>query len=274
MHREINAADRLVTPGFVDIHTHYDGQASWDPWLTPSSWHVVTTVVAGNCGVGFGPVHADRHDWLIALMGGVEDIPGSALAEGITWEWETFLEFLDAVARVPKAIDCGFLVAHGPVRGHVMGDRGARNEIATADDRAQMHEIVRVALENGAVGVSTSRTSLHRAKDGQFVPGTFADAAELDALARAMAEAGRGVFQLAMEHPDVPAQLPLLRAFAQRSGCTVSVNLNQTDHAPTVWREVMEGLEQARSDGIGLVAQVAGRSVGVIECLEGSTIRL
>ena len=170
----LDATGRLVTPGFVDIHTHYDGQATWDALLTPTSWHGVTTVVMGNCGVGFAPVAPGQQEFLIALMEGVEDIPGSALSEGITWEWESFPEYLDALEKRHTAIDFATQVPHGAVRGYVMGERGARNEPATPEDIAQMRAIVREAIEAGALGVSTSRVLGHRAMDGEPVPGTFA----------------------------------------------------------------------------------------------------
>ena len=170
----LDADGLLVTPGFVDIHTHYDAQATWDPHLLPSGWHGVTTTIFGNCGVGFAPAKPERHDWLIGLMEGVEDIPGSALSEGIRWDWETFPEYLDALERCPLALDIGTHVPHGAVRAYVMGERGARNEAATADDIARMYELVREGLEVGAFGFSTSRTMGHRAVDGEPVPGTFA----------------------------------------------------------------------------------------------------
>ena len=167
----LDATGRIVAPGFVDIHTHYDGQVSWDPLLEPSSLHGVTTVVGGNCGVGFAPVTPGREQWLIELMEGVEDIPGSALAEGITWQWESFPEYLDAIEKRPLAVDFGTQIAHGAVRGYAMGDRGARNEEATDDDIAAMARIVQEAIEAGALGFSTSRTEGHRAIDGEAVPG-------------------------------------------------------------------------------------------------------
>src|SRR6187455_2500127 len=173
---EVDADGALVTPGFVDIHTHYDGQATWDEELTPSCWHGVTTVVMGNCGVGFAPVAPDRHEWLIELMEGVEDIPGTALTEGMTWEWESFEEYLDALDARRYAIDVGTQVAHGPVRGYVMGDRGAANEPATAADIDAMAAIVERGLRAGALGFSTSRTPIHRSKSGELVPGTNAAA--------------------------------------------------------------------------------------------------
>ncbi|HMR96173.1 MAG TPA: amidohydrolase family protein, partial [Microthrixaceae bacterium] len=164
--RELDADGLLVTPGFVDIHTHFDGQVTWDPMLTPTCWHGVTTVVMGNCGVGFAPVHPDRHDWLIGLMEGVEDIPGAALSDGIRWGWETFPEYLDAVDGAPKMLDVGTQVPHGAVRAYVMGERGARNEPATADDIEMMAAIVGEAVRAGALGFSTSRTIAHMAIDG------------------------------------------------------------------------------------------------------------
>ena len=156
--REIDAKGLLVTPGFVDIHTHYDGQATWDPELSPSSWHGVTTAVCGNCGVGFAPARPDKHEWLIQLMEGVEDIPGSALADGIDWQWETFPQFLDALEQMPRTMDIACQVPHGPVRADVMGERGARNEEATSEDLVAMAEIVKEGIEAGALGFSTSRT--------------------------------------------------------------------------------------------------------------------
>src|SRR5687767_14661578 len=175
----IDAAGRPVTPGFVDIHTHYDGQVPWDPLLEPSTLHGVTTLVMGNCSVGFAPVRPGSEEWLIQLMEGVEDIPGAALAEGMQWEWESFGEYLDVLERKPLSIDIATQVPHAAVRAYVMGERGARNEVATADDIAAMRNIVRDAIEAGALGFSTSRTLAHRAKDGVPVPGTFADEAEL-----------------------------------------------------------------------------------------------
>ncbi len=193
-------ADGLtVTPGFVDVHTHYDGQATWDPVLAPSSIHGVTSLVMGNCGVGFAPAvpSPEQHDWLIGMLEGVEDIPGTALAEGLTWDWETFPEFLDFLDVQPLMLDVGTQVPHGAVRGYVMGERGARNEPATPDDIAAMARIVREGIEAGALGVSTSRTLAHRAIDGEPVPGTFAAEDELFAMGRALSAVGTGVFELA-----------------------------------------------------------------------------
>jgi N-acyl-D-amino-acid deacylase len=269
--RVVDADGRLVTPGWVDVHTHYDGQASWDPFLTPSSWHGVTTAVMGNCGVGFAPAAPDRHEWLIELMEGVEDIPGSALAEGITWEWESFEEYLDALDARRYAIDIGAQVAHGPVRGYVMGDRGAANEAPTAQDIAAMSEIVERGLRAGALGFSTSRTPIHRSKSGELVPGTHATSEELFGIADALRRAGHGVFQFAPDHALVPRdEWPWMAEMARRTGRTVSVNLNQPDEAPDLWRDVLALLDGARAEGLPIVAQVAGRVVGLLMCLEGS----
>ncbi len=269
--RVVDATGRLVTPGWVDIHTHYDGQASWDPFLTPSSWHGVTTVVMGNCGVGFAPAAPDRHEWLIELMEGVEDIPGSALTEGISWEWESFEEYLDALEARPYVIDIGAQVAHGPVRGYVMGDRGAANEPATDDDIAAMADIVERGLRAGALGFSTSRTPIHKSKSGELVPGTHATSDELFGIADALARAGHGVFQFAPDHALVPRdEWPWMKELARRTGRTVSVNLNQPDDAPDLWREVLALLDEAQEEGLPIVAQVAGRVVGLLMCLEGS----
>ncbi len=269
--REIDADGRLVTPGFVDIHTHSDAQVSWDPWMTPSSWHGVTTVVAGNCGVGFAPVAPERHAWLIELMEGVEDIPGSAMVEGITWEWESFPEYLDAIARRPLVLDYGTQLAHGPLRAYVMGERGAANEPATADDIAAMRRLTVEALRAGALGVSTSRTPIHRSKAGELVPGTMASADELLGIGEALREVGHGVFQYAPEHTALPTrEWGWMRALAARTGCTVSVNLNQPDDAPDIWKDVLLLLDEAALDGVPIVAQAAGRSIGMLACLEGS----
>jgi N-acyl-D-aspartate/D-glutamate deacylase len=269
--RVLDADGRLVTPGFVDVHTHYDAQVTWDPWVTPSSWHGVTTIVMGNCGVGFAPAAPDRHSWLIDLMEGVEDIPGSAMTEGITWEWTTFPEYLDAVERSPRVLDVGAQIAHGPLRAFVMGERGAANQPATADDRAEMGRLVHEALAAGALGFSTSRTPLHRSKAGELVPGTDADATELLAIGDAMARAGHGVFQFAPDHVRVPVdEWPWMETLARRSGRTVSVNLNQPDQDPEVWREVLRLLDRAATQGLPMYAQVAGRSIGILYCLHGS----
>ena len=271
-HRVIDADGLLLTPGWVDIHTHYDAQATWDPWLTPSSWHGVTTVVMGNCGVGFAPAHEERHEWLIELMEGVEDIPGSAMTEGMTWGWRSFPEYLDILAAQQRVIDIGTQIAHGPLRAFVMGERGAANESATPEDIALMAKHVDEAMAHGALGFSTSRTPIHRSKSGELVPGTNADEYELFGIAEAMGKHNRGVFQFAPEHKILPTdEWPWMRELARRNpGVTVSVNLNQADEAPDVWKQVLRQLNEAVADNLNIVAQVAGRSIGVLMCLEGS----
>lgn len=260
---EIEARGLLVTPGWVDVHTHYDAQVTWDAHLTPSAWHGVTSVVMGSCGVGFAPARPDRHDWLIDLMEGVEDIPGAAMHEGLTWGWEHFPEYLDRI-DLPRAVDFAAQVPHGAVRGYVMGERGARNEPATADDIARMAAIVEDGVRAGAVGFSTSRTLLHKAASGELVPGTFADRDELWGLGRALQRAGGGVFQMAGEHTDMLRELEWMTALSADIGRPVSFNLQQVDHAPELWREVLGALEQAAARGSRVRAQIAGRPQGVL----------
>ena len=269
--RVVDADGALVTPGYVDVHTHYDAQVSWDPWLTPSSWHGVTTAVMGNCGVGFAPANPDRHQWLIELMEGVEDIPGAAMTDGIDWQWESFPEYLDAVDARAYVMDVGTQIAHGPLRAYVMGQRGADNMPATEEDRRRMATLVEEALRAGALGFSTSRTPLHKSKSGELVPGTMVDAEELFEIADAMKRVGHGNFQFSPEHIRVPnEEWVWMRELARRTGRTVSVNLSQTDQSPEVWRSVLKLLTEARNDGIPMVAQVAGRSIGIMYCLHGS----
>ena len=271
-HRTIDADGLLLTPGWVDIHTHYDAQATWDPYLTPSSWHGVTTAVMGNCGVGFAPAQEERHEWLIELMEGVEDIPGSALTEGLQWGWTSFPEYMDALAGQKRIMDIGVQMAHGALRAFVMDERGAANESATADDISKMAQMVEEAIAYGALGFSTSRTPIHRSKSGELVPGTTAGNDELFGIADAMNRAGGGVFQFAPEHQYLPSQeWPWMRELSARyPNVTVSVNLNQADEAPHIWKEVLTLLDEAHNDGLNIIAQVAGRSIGVLMCLEGS----
>ena len=239
--------------------------------MTPSSWHGVTTVVMGNCGVGFAPAMPERHEWLIDLMEGVEDIPGSAMVEGLQWGWESFPEYLDALESRPHVIDFGTQIAHGALRAFVMGDRGAANEKATPQDIATMSALTEEALRAGALGFSTSRTSLHRSKQGELVPGTFAAPDELYGIADAIKRVGHGIFQFSPEHSQVPdEEWPWMRELAGRSGATVSVNLNQLDDGSEVWRKTFSLLDAAHKNGEKIVAQIAGRSIGIIMCLEGS----
>ncbi|MSP61687.1 MAG: D-aminoacylase [Myxococcales bacterium] len=266
--REIDARGKLVTPGFVDIHTHYDAQVTWDPFLTPSSWHGCTTVVMGSCGVGFAPARADRHAWLIRLMEGVEDIPGAALTEGIRWGWETFPEYLDVLDRIPHAIDFGVSVPHGAVRAYVMDERGAANQEATPEDIAAMYRIVREALEAGALGFSTSRTLMHRSVDGEPVPGTFANDAELFGIGRALRDVKGGVFHVAPDQLALEKEFVWMKALADEIGRPVTFNLNQYDQRPDSWKQVLELLDGAKDSSI--FAQVAGRAIGIIMALDGT----
>ena len=262
--REIDAAGLLVTPGWVDIHTHYDGQVTWDPYLSPSSWHGVTTVVMGNCGVGFAPARPDKHDWLISLMEGVEDIPGSALAEGIKWNWESFPEYLDSIDAQKRVLDVAAQVPHGSVRAYVMGDRGARNEVATPKDITEMARLVGEGVKAGALGFSTSRTMLHRSKDGEPVPGTFANADELIAIGRAMAAAGHSVFELASDMAPADDEFAWMKALSQETGIAVTYGLLQSPMQPQKWREMLRMTEEAREEGAQITAQIACRPTGMV----------
>ena len=268
--REIDATGLAVTPGFVDIHTHYDGQVTWDAYLTPSCWHGVTTVVFGNCGVGFAPVRPDHHAYLISLMESVEDIPGTALAEGIHWEWETFPEFLDAVARRRLALDVAAQVPHGAVRTYVMGERGANNEPATPEDIARMAEIVREGVAAGALGFSTSRTIVHKAASGDPMPGTFAAEDELFGIGRVLGELGQGIFELApvgSAGEDVIGarrEVDWMRRLSAEIGRPVSFAMLQVDADPKLWHEILEEASRAEAEGAELYPQVAGRPFGML----------
>jgi N-acyl-D-aspartate/D-glutamate deacylase len=268
--RDVDADGAVVTPGFVDIHTHYDGQATWDAHLSPSCWHGVTTVVMGNCGVGFAPVAPERHDWLIGLMEGVEDIPGAALSTGIQWSWETFGEYLDALDRSPMALDVGTQVPHGAVRAYVMGERGAANEPATPEDIAAMAAIVRDGLRAGALGFSTSRTLAHRAIDGEPVPGTFAAEAELFGIGEVLAELGAGTFELApagalgedLAAPDL--EVDWMVRLSAAIGRPVSFALTQNNAEPDQWRRLLDLVGAANARGADVRPQVHGRTVSLL----------
>src|ERR1700724_2494651 len=230
--REIDATGLLVTPGFVDIHTHYDGQVTWDPYLTPSSWHGVTTLVMGNCGVGFAPVMPGKEEFLIGLMEGVEDIPGTALAEGIKWNWESFPEYMNAIEKMPRVLDIGAQMPHGSLRTYVMGERGARNEEATPDDIAKMAALVRDSLKAGALGFTTSRTMLHRAKNKELVPGTFASEAELLGIGRAMGDVGHGVFEMASAMVGPDATMEWMVKLSAETKLPINFRRGQVDKKP------------------------------------------
>jgi N-acyl-D-aspartate/D-glutamate deacylase len=266
--RQLDADGLLVTPGFVDIHTHYDGQATWDSSLAPSSWHGVTTVVMGNCGVGFAPVRPSDHERLIELMEGVEDIPGTALHEGLSWDWQTFGEFLDALERQPHDIDFATQLPHGALRLHVMGERGARREPATPDDIAEMARIARQAVEDGALGFTTSRTLNHRTSRGEPTPTLTAEADELVGIARALGDARKGVLQLVSDFIDVDDEMATFRRMAAGSGRPLSLSLAQSPLAPDSWRRILDLIDAANADGVAMRAQVAARPVGVLMGLE------
>ena len=271
----IDATGHVVAPGFVDIHTHYDGQVSWDALLEPSSGHGVTTVVTGNCGVGFAPVRPGTEDWLIKLMEGVEDIPGTALTEGITWDWETYPEYLDAIGKQKFSIDVGSQVAHGAVRAYAMGARGAHNEPATPDDIAAMSRLVQEAVEAGALGFSTSRTLAHRAMDGEPVPGTFAAEEELFALGHAMAAGGQAVFELAPQGAageDIVGpkrELEWMRRLGGEIDRPLSFALIQVDADPNLWREQLDLSAAAHAAGSRLYPQIAARPFGMMIGFQG-----
>jgi N-acyl-D-amino-acid deacylase len=262
---EIDARDRLVTPGFVDIHTHLDGQATWDPLLTPSCWHGVTTAVMGNCGVGFAPARATDREYLIGLMEGVEDIPGTALAAGIDWQWESFPEYLTALERTPRVFDIAAQIAHGPLRFHVMGERGARNEPATAEEIGRMAQLVREAVLAGALGFTTSRTIVHRAISGDPVPGTFAAEDELFGIGRVLGELGAGLFELApagvmgedMAAPD--REMDWMRRLSREIKRPVSFVLAQHDADKEHWRELLRLSGEAAKQGAQIRPQVGSR---------------
>ena len=266
----IDADGLLVTPGWVDIHTHYDGQVTWDDVLAPSSWHGVTTLVTGNCGVGFAPARPDKHDWLIGLMEGVEDIPGTALSEGISWDWESFPEYLDALDGRRWTVDVGTQIAHGAVRAYVMGDRGAHNEPSTPDDIAQMKAIVKEAVAAGALGFSTSRTIAHLAIDGEPVPGTFAAEDELFGIGAALGELNAGIFELApagVAGEDIlsPAkEVDWMRRLSAAIGRPVTFALLQVASAPELWRELLDTSLAAVAEGADLWPQVAARATGLL----------
>jgi len=261
--REVKAEGRLVTPGWVDVHTHYDGQATWDPVLAPSSWHGATTIVFGNCGVGFAPVRQQHQQALIDLMEGVEDIPGITLTEGLKWDWESFPEYLDALSRLPRTIDVAAQVAHHPLRVYAMGERAINREFATAEDIETMARLTEEALKAGAVGFTTSRTDQHKTLAGDLVPGRYAEHEELIAIGRAMGRAGRGTFGFLSDFDDEAAEWSWVRQVARESGRPVWFLLTDRSYDPQRYKRLMDGVRAARADNLPLYAQVAGRPVGL-----------
>jgi len=264
--KEIDANGNLVSPGWVDIHTHYDGQVCWDPYLTPSSWHGVTTVVMGNCGVGFAPVKPGDENFLIQLMEGVEDIPGTALHEGIDWEWETFPEFLDAIERKEFVMDLGFMIGHGPVRSYVMGYDRCQNQVdASKDEINQMSEIVEKAINAGALGFSTSRTILHRDVHGVYVPGTEASSEEMKELAFAVDRAGEGTLEIVSDWLDQEIEMSWMKEYVEKSDCGLTVLQTNGDSVKTILY-----CEEQFLKGKNVRPQFPGRNVGLMFGLESS----
>ena len=261
---EIDAKGRIVTPGFVDIHTHYDGQATWDSRLSPSSIHGVTTVVMGNCGIGFAPCRAQDHDRLISLMEGVEDIPHPVLEAGLKWNWESFDDYLGALEQIPHDIDFGAQLPHGALRIFVMGERGQRREEATERDIAEMAALARDAMKAGAFGFTTSRTLNHRTAEGDSTPSYGAAERELVGIAMGMKEAGLGVLQCATDFKGSYAEMEIFRHMVERSGRPFSVSLAQNAISPQFYKKVLGWLKDANEEGLPMKAQVAGRPVGLL----------
>ena len=261
---EIDAKGMLVTPGFVDIHTHYDGQATWDTHMQPSSWHGVTSVVMGNCGVGFAPCRPEDHDRLIRLMEGVEDIPFPVLTEGLPWNWESYPEYLDGLSKRRFDIDVGSQLPHAALRVFVMGERGANREPATEADIHAMSALARRAMEAGALGFSTSRTLNHRTSDGQPTPTLTAGEDELMGVAMGLKAAGKGVLQFVSDFADPEAEFAMMRRLVERSGRPLSFSLVQSPKAPRHYELMLAWLRDANEAGLRMRAQVAGRPVGIL----------
>jgi N-acyl-D-aspartate/D-glutamate deacylase len=257
---ELDAKGNLVTPGWVDIHTHYDGQVSWDPYLTPSSWHGVTTAVMGNCGVGFAPVRPGDENFLIQLMEGVEDIPGSALHEGIDWDWETFPEFLDAIDKKEFVMDVGFMMGHGPLRSYVMGYERCQNQVDASDEEiSKMSELVTEAIEAGALGFSTSRTVLHRDIYGKYVPGTEASSEEMRALAFGVDKAGEGTLEITSDWLDEEMEMSWMQEYVKKSDCGLTFLQTKGDAIKTILFS-----EEHFLKGKNIRPQFPGRNVGLM----------
>ncbi|WP_109357344.1 amidohydrolase family protein [Sphingorhabdus sp. EL138] len=269
-HEEIDATGKIVSPGFVDVHTHYDGQATWDDEMAPSSWHGVTTVVMGNCGVGFAPAKPDKHEWLIGLMEGVEDIPGTALAEGMTWNWETFPEYMDALEELPRTIDVATHVPHGAIRAYVLGDREKPGAVPTEDDVEQMSKIVEDGLRAGALGFSTSRTVLHRSVDGELVPGTTATKEELIGIGRAMGRVGYGVFEMASDLNREWDEFGWMGDLSRETGLPVTFAALQSIAKDQPLEEQIANMRAENDNGANIVAQIALRGNGIIMAWQGT----
>jgi N-acyl-D-amino-acid deacylase len=266
--REIDAKDLLVTPGWVDVHTHYDGQVTWDPILAPSSWHGVTTLVMGNCGVGFAPVRRGQEDFLIELMEGVEDIPGTALHEGIDWRWESFAEYMDALAQMPRVLDVAAQVPHCAIRAYVLGER-AHDLDVTDDEITEMARLTTEAMRAGAVGFSTSRTILHRSRHG-LVPGTHSKPEELLAIGNALGTAGHGVFEMVSDLQGQEPDLSWMVDFCRQTGRVITFALAQSPIQPHAWRETLARIDELAATGLRIVPQVPCRPTGMLYGLQSS----
>jgi N-acyl-D-aspartate/D-glutamate deacylase len=266
---EIDASGKLVTPGFIDVHTHYDAQVTWSSRLSPSSWNGVTTVLLGNCGVGFAPCHPGQRDMLVKLMEGVEDIPEVVLTEGLPWTWHTFPEFLDTLGARHYDADIATQVPHAALRVYVMGQRGADREPATEADRQRMAELTEAGIHAGALGFSTSRTLNHRTLDGKHIPTLRAEEAELTAIAHAMRSAGAGWLQIVSDFEDQDAGLSggefgLFRRLAEASGRPVTLTLLQNHTTPDLWRDLLRQIEAANAAGLCMTGQVRTRPTSVL----------
>ncbi|MEM6415327.1 MAG: amidohydrolase family protein [Pseudomonadota bacterium] len=269
--QDIDANGAIVTPGFVDAHTHYDGQVTWDPDLSPSSWHGVTTIVMGNCGVGFAPARADERDFMIRVMEGVEEIPGAALEEGMTWNWETFPEYMDAIDAQERSIDVAAQVPHCALRCYVMGEERALDDQASEDDIAEMARLTEEALAAGAVGFSTSRTMIHKVKNGPAVPGTHCHPEELVGIAKAMKNAGHGVYQMISDHMGKGPDYPWMEEIARTTGGPLVFTLAQLPNAPDDYKEVLAALSEShKTDGLDIRAAVPWRPPGVLLGLQAT----
>lgn len=256
---EIDAKGCIVTPGFVDLHTHYDAQVMWDPILAPSAWHGVTTVIMGNCSVGFAPLRRDDRGFAIKVMEAVEEIPADVMEAGIDWDWETYPEYLDALDRRRHTIDIGTQVTHVALRAYVMGDRAESGEKATSEDMSEMARLAEEALRAGALGVAGSRTTAHCYPDGRIVPGTFGDEDELMALAGALGKVDGRVMQYLGNAFDLDRDLPYTMELARRAGQPIHFIMSDTG-----WQRRLALIEEARAEGLTLYGQVAPRAVGMI----------
>lgn len=265
---EIDARGKLVTPGFVDVHTHYDGQVTWSQDITPSSQNGVTTAIMGNCGVGFAPCKPDDHTRLIQLMEGVEDIPEPVLSAGIPWAWESFPDYMDWLAKRDFDIDVGAQLPHAALRVYVMGERGARRDPSTAEDNATMAKLAGEAVRSGALGFSTSRTLNHRTSTGDFTPTLKAGEDELTAIAGAMHREGRSVLQFVLDLSTIHEDLPMMLRVADSTNCPISFSITQNDKAPQRWRQTLDEINAAARRGLSVTAQIAARPVGLLLGLE------